>query len=102
MPFSVRTTRYSALLGPKIPFAPLEECASTTMGAASAVGPPMELGPVKCGPDPCCVVTPLDVNKARMLLYKYGLLSDWNHILQGITNGFDVGIKSLPSSTLIF
>jgi hypothetical protein len=78
------TTRFSVLLGPRISFAPLEEHVSTTMGAAFARDPPMELRLAECKPDPCCVVTPLNVNKTRDLLCKYGLLSDWNHILQGI------------------
>jgi hypothetical protein len=62
----------------------------------------MEPRPAGCDPDLRRVVTPLDVNKTRALLCKYGLLPDWDHILQGIANGFNVGIKSPPSCTLIF
>jgi hypothetical protein len=102
MPCLDRTTRFSASLGPGIPFAPLEEHVSTTTDAASAGGLPMELKPAGCRPDLCCIITPLDVNKTRLLLCKYRLLSDWEHILQGITNGFDVGIRSPPDCTLIF
>jgi hypothetical protein len=102
MPCLDQTTRCSASLGPRIPFAPLEEHVSTTTDAASAEGLPMELKPAGCEPDPCCVTTPLNVNKTKLLLCKYGLLSDWEHILQGIANGFDVGIKSRPNCTLIF
>jgi hypothetical protein len=102
MPCLGQTTKYSVSLGPRIPFAPSEEHVSTIMDVASAEDPPMEPRPAGCDPDPRRVVTPLDVNKTRALLCKYGLLPDWDHILQGITNGFNVGIKSPPSCTLIF
>lgn len=101
MPCLDQTTKFSASLGPRIPFAPSEEHVSTIMDAASAKGLPMELRPARCKPDPHCITTPLDVDKTRFLLCKQ-LLPDWEHILQGITNGFDVGIKSHPNCTLIF
>lgn len=40
--------------------------------------------------------------KTRMLLCKYRLLSQQEHILKGIANGFDVGLTSPPDHTLIF
>jgi hypothetical protein len=102
MPCLDQTTKYSVSLGLRTPFALSEDHVSTIMDAASAEDPPMEPRPAGCDPDPRCVVTPLDVNKTRALLCEYGLLSDWDHILHGIANGFDVGIKSPPSCTLIF
>lgn len=62
----------------------------------------MELRRAGCEPDPRCVVTPICVNKTKALLCKYGILADWDHILHGISNGFDVGVKSPPDHTLIF
>jgi hypothetical protein len=72
------------------------------MDAVSVEDPPMELRSADHGPDPCGVITPLDPIRTRNLLCIYNLLSDWEHILLGISNGFDVGINSLLEHTLIF
>jgi hypothetical protein len=72
------------------------------MDAASVEDPLMGPSYADHTPDPRIIVTPMDSLKMKSLLYKYNLLSDWDHILSGITNGFNVGIKSPPEHTLIF
>jgi hypothetical protein len=62
----------------------------------------MELVAARCLPDPRRVVTPLDPNRAEKLLRKYDLISDWNHVITGLREGFDIGIREQLSCLYIF
>lgn len=56
----------------------------------------------RVGPDPRKVVTPISASKTEQLLRTYGIYDNWKHILVGLVNGFDVGIKHAPERTIIF
>lgn len=53
-------------------------------------------------PDPRKVVTPLVPAKIEAALCKYGILSNWIYVLYSISNGFDVGIRTVPPQPIIF
>ena len=48
------------------------------------------------------VVTLLIANCIKDELRSLGLLADWADIVQGIQEGFDVGVCKLPSQTYLF
>jgi hypothetical protein len=52
--------------------------------------------------DPWVVLTPISHTKARLLLYKFEIFHQWSHIIDGLANGFDIGIIGQPPNTLIF
>jgi hypothetical protein len=83
----------SVLPGLEIPLATLVAPAPISTAAVSAVSSATEPVAAKCLPDPRHVVTPLDPNRAEELLCKYDLISDWNHIITGLREGFDIGIR---------
>lgn len=61
------------------------------------------MGPVRATtPDPRTVVTPLDADKVEHLLRNLNLHGDWSHIVEGLRHGFDVGLRTQPSGTIIF
>lgn len=62
------------------------------MVVTSVGNPAMVLDPASPTADPCCVVTPLDPNRAEELLCKYNLQDTWAHIIVGLHEGFDTGI----------
>jgi len=72
------------------------------MDAAFAGNLGMELVAATNEPDPRIIITPLIASHVEELLRKYNLLDDWMHILVGIRNGFDVGIRDPPLSTCLF
>lgn len=76
--------------------------APTSMDVVSATRMGMAQAPAINEPDPRIVVTPLIADRVEELLCKYNLLDDWMHILIGIRNGFDVGVRSHPPSTRLF
>jgi hypothetical protein len=65
----------------------------TFAGVASVATSTMVLAAAKPNPDPWHVVTPLDADQVEKILCKYSLSSDWNHIIVGLCEGFDVGIR---------
>jgi hypothetical protein len=61
--------------------------------------PPTALADANLSSDPRRVVTPLIPERLEELLYLYDIHDDWKHILAGLREGFDVGIRgSLPCS----
>jgi len=64
---------------------------SETMG--STLAPGVE--------DPRVVVTPLDADGLEAELRQQGVLKKWSHIIDGIRNGFDVGVKTQVPCTII-
>jgi hypothetical protein len=52
--------------------------------------------------DPRWVVTPLIPDQMEELLYIYNIHDDWKHILIGLREGFDVGIRGSLSCLRIF
>jgi hypothetical protein len=72
------------------------------MVAACAEARLMVLPSAKPVSDPHSVFTPFIVDKAIHLLHILGLHDKWKHIIAGLQDGFDVGIKEAPARTLIF
>lgn len=62
----------------------------------------MEPGAANLADDPRMVVTPLIHAQVEELLHKYNILNDWHHIVDGIRNGFNVGVSEPPSSSHTF
>lgn len=71
------------------------------MDAASAALPPTAQAGA-AGTDPRGVVTPLDPDSLERLLRAGGIHREWEHVIRGIRNGFDVGIHDPPRSTTLF
>ena len=74
------------------------------MPAACAEAQPMEQPTVEREPemDPRSVFTPIDAHKTELLLQSLGLREKWEHVIKGLKEGFDVGIKAPPSHTILF
>ena len=53
-------------------------------------------------PDLRSVFTPINACKAEALLFKLNLHHKWAHIIQGLQEGFDVGIRESPQQTIYF
>lgn len=96
------TGSISASIGPVTPTAPLVAGARMPTPAACAEIPPTVLAIVNLAPDPCIVVTPLIALRVEELLRKYDIFDDWQHIVYGICNGFNVGVTNPPSKTYTF
>lgn len=101
------TTNSIATTGLRIQDATTESTALVHMHAASVTTIPMEPGHVLQPDldrehDPRMVVTPLIVPKVENLLRSLGILEKWTHVVAGLRDGFDVGIKSAPRETIIF
>jgi hypothetical protein len=92
----------SASTGPTIPTVPLVPTAEMRTPAASAEMGLMGRGPAEAGDDPCVVITPFNHLRVEELLRKYDIFNDWCHIVDGLRNGFNVGIQFPPSSTHTF
>jgi hypothetical protein len=92
----------SASTGPGAQVATLEMPALASMDAASAENPVMELVPANPVLDPQMVVTPLSPDQAEEILCKYGLYEDWKHVITGLREGFDVGIRDTPPCSHLF
>jgi hypothetical protein len=102
MPCSHLGANNSASTGCSSHHAPLEVPVQTVMAAASMEGLAMVLAAANPNPGPRKVVTPLDPNQVEELLCKYGLISTWNHIVVGLHEGFNVGIREQLSCSYIF
>ncbi|CAL1699721.1 unnamed protein product [Somion occarium] len=76
--------------------------ASTTTAAASASTPVMVPQSVPTSLDPRNVTTPIQVDKVEALLQELGIAEDWRHVLEGLRNGFDVGVKDTPPRSFMF
>ena len=76
--------------------------------AASVARQVTVLEVAKPRPDTRWVTTPLNPDRVEELLCKYGIVSNWSHIITGLQEGFDVrihGDKSthqIPSNGLLF
>ena len=44
--------------------------------------------------DPRKVSTPLDADGLEGVLRKFGIFDDWSHVITGLREGFDVGVKA--------
>jgi hypothetical protein len=72
------------------------------MAAASAVNLTTAPEAANRTPDPRRVVTPLDPGRAEELLCRYGIISAWKHVIAGLREGFDVGIREQLTCSYIF
>jgi hypothetical protein len=72
------------------------------MVAAFAESPVMELDLASPTTDPRHVVTPLDPNRAEELLCRYDLQDTWTHVIVGLREGFDIGIREQLPRSYIF
>lgn len=52
--------------------------------------------------DPRLVVTPLNADLIEEVLKSLELVDNWSEVLQGIREGFDVGIHDSPSRSYLF
>ena len=103
---SIQMADNSALAGPSTKDAPLPPTARMPMPAASTSGliivqPDAWSGQQQVA-DPHRVVIRLVPAKIKVALCKYGILSNWIHILYSISSGFDVSVKTVPPHTIIF
>ncbi|CAA7260557.1 unnamed protein product [Cyclocybe aegerita] len=96
------TTSPSASTLPRTLTAHSKRTAETTTAAASVVDRAMEQLPAASEPDPRTVFTPIDASKAESILRSFNLYNTWQHVIFGLRNGFDVGIRSLPTHTILF
>ncbi|KAK7029111.1 hypothetical protein R3P38DRAFT_2525085, partial [Favolaschia claudopus] len=76
-------------------FSSLSSCPA---GASAAPAP---VAPASAPTDPRQVITPLDALRVQEVLREYDLLNDWSHIISGIQNGFDVGVREHLSHSII-
>lgn len=102
MPSLHPTASTSALTGPAHPTVPSVQRARTPTHAVSVETPLMEPGTASPAVDPRIVVTPLIPAQVEELLRKYNIFDDWHHIVDGIRNGFNVGVSEPPSSSHTF
>ncbi|KAG2128340.1 uncharacterized protein EDB93DRAFT_1256685 [Suillus bovinus] len=87
-----QTENITALIGPMDPSAPSVPTAEMSTPAASAEILLTVLGAARLAGDPRAVVTPLDYLQVEEILRTYGIFNDWRHIVDGIHNGFNVGV----------
>ena len=92
----------SASTGPGTPVATLEKPGQVSMDAPSVEDPVTELVPANPALDPQIVVTPLSPDCTDKILCKYGIYEDWKHIITGLWEGFDVGVRETPPCSYIF
>lgn len=88
-----------------LPGAPLVLSAApapASMGAASVARSPTAQQGASAPPDPCSVVTPLSPEGAEVVLRKYGIAHNWQHVIKGLRHRFDVGVCEPPLQTYIF
>ncbi|KAG2339793.1 hypothetical protein BDR05DRAFT_1003120 [Suillus weaverae] len=97
-----RPESITALTGPTTPVAPSVPTVEMFIHVVSVVTCPTGLAAAESGVDPHTVVTPLDHLKVEDTLRKYGIFNDWCHIVNGIHDGFNIGILTPPKSTLLF
>ena len=64
--------------------------------------PTMVPGPARASSDPRQVFTPIDPKKTELLLHSFNIYNKWSHVITGLREGFDVGIKSAPTKTILF
>jgi hypothetical protein len=72
------------------------------MPALFVKNPPMAPGPAKPESDPRSVFTPVNPIKTKILLCSFNIYNKWSHVITGLREGFDVGIKSPLSKTILF
>jgi hypothetical protein len=96
-----QTASNSASTGPSPPTVPSGPVASTTTGLASVMTPLM-VPAATAAPDPHCIVTSLIPDLVEELLRIYDIHNDWEYILVGLHNGFDIGIREPPPRMYIF
>jgi hypothetical protein len=96
------TANDSVSAGPRIAHAHSETNAATTMAAVSVEGHHTVPPSASHAPDPRSVFTPIIVDKAEALIRDLNLYNKWKHVITGLRDGFDVGIKHIPEHTIIF
>ncbi|KAJ3714804.1 hypothetical protein C8R42DRAFT_646253 [Lentinula raphanica] len=69
--------------------------ASTSIPGASATPLHMELRDATSQPDPRAIIMLLLPDKIKRLLALLGLAEDWVDVVDGIRNGFDVGLRKV-------
>ena len=74
----------SVLVGPTPLLVTLAVPALTSTVAVSVVRWVTVLEVAKHMPDPRWVTTPLDLNQVEELLCRYGIISNWSHIITGM------------------
>ena len=94
-----QTIRSTVLTGPRICPALMEAAVPTSIPARSVGMHPMVAEP---SADPCLVCMPVSPIKVEALLCSFNIYDKWLHIIDGLLNGFDVGIKSLQLETILF
>ena len=91
----------SASHGPTTPndvFPTIAGMSINVLYAMTGVTEPM---PVRSEVDPWKVITPLSADGLEAKLHEQGIFEKWSHVIDGICNGFDVGIKEKCSHTTI-
>ena len=74
----------------------------THMLVVSVSQPSMVHVPVRPEPDPRLVVTPLNATSLEKTLLDLGLLPQWEHVIEGLRSGFDIGLSAPVSTTTSF
>ncbi|PSR80887.1 hypothetical protein PHLCEN_2v6596 [Hermanssonia centrifuga] len=99
MPCLALTEKRSASAGPNTAAASSTVHASTITDAAYAPAVTTEPRHALPQTDPRQVVTPLDPDKVEMKLRELGILAQWQHVVDGLRLGFDVGASApIPQS----
>jgi len=102
MPLSDPMANGSVSAGPRIAHAHSVTNAETTTAAVYVEDCHMVLPNAKLATDPRSVFTPIDPNKAEILVRTLNLHNKWKHVITGLREGFDVGIRQTPNHTIIF
>ncbi|KAI0801974.1 hypothetical protein BC629DRAFT_157583 [Irpex lacteus] len=69
--------------------------------SVSAAPPNMVPLPAPPRPDPRRVVTPLSADGLEEALESLGIRNDWQHVITGLREGFDIGLRAPVRSTVI-
>lgn len=101
-PYSRSMGGSSASPGPVVPPAISGLVAAISTVAASVEIPRTAQAISRPRPDPRRVVTPLNPDKAEKVLHNLGLFNSFRHIIVGLREGFDVGIRGLLPRTYLF
>lgn len=71
------------------------------MLVVSAAPPNMVPLPAPPRPDPRRVVTPLSADNLEEALESLGIRNGWQHVITGLREGFDIGLRAPVRSTVI-
>jgi hypothetical protein len=101
-PYSRSMGGSSASPGPVVPPAISGLVAAISTVAASVEIPRTAQAIARPRPDPRRVVTPLNPDKVEKVLHNLALFNSFRHIIVGLREGFDVGIRGLLPRTYLF